>query len=727
MKATYPLLLFIVFTLSAFAQQPSKEQMEADKKRMAESQKKLDETVSNMDPKARKAYDSIMNVYGTKKIMNDAINQVNNTQAGSTGLAMMPTADPNKIPTMVSKFTIAATPTDKLKVIAYLKPVFSEIEKGMKPDHKNSVKSLLNLGKQTGQYAMVYWAHNELDKALYLLTNACITAPDDYLSINNLAALLTISGYAHKALPLLLYAQKALPESGTLLNNIGQAYLSLGYTAKAKGFLQTSIAKDSTNGEAYRAMALIAKSQGNNKLCGSYLQKAIAHGSATSETINLLNEVTPGVDLSEVIRNNFKQFYKDHSITKRFVIPPIPASYEEAVASYPDINTFFQDLSATVTKAEQEGRSLNNSYENKGMENMNKRMAQMNQLMAKVGKPGFSQSVNDMKASLTNPMAPKAAVMMASIDNPQFSKSYISRMKTEVSNRKKADDDLKQSLKASYDTKIEKLEKELKTIDDGEGKTAENARVAEIENELCTLRQDRQAEWLSKSAEINNGYIHKMEDLLNQRLQEYLFWNTINMQMVQDPTAANYSFYVQYLRDLSDFRSFFPYYVDGGLSKPCGDYLKDNRTKGKIQIWEREHCEVDFGIDLLVVGGKMNCDGWSVYADFKAGSFKYERSIDPVTWATTGHSISAKAGKDKEFEITKNIKASIGASVETTIKFDGNMNPVDLSVKGTVGAEAKGPYGGNAGMNLFTGEISVKGGFNAAGPSIPGFGSDFLK
>ncbi|HNA97193.1 MAG TPA: hypothetical protein PK421_08150, partial [Chitinophagaceae bacterium] len=100
--------------------------------------------------------------------------------------------------------------------------------------------------------------------------------------------------------------------------------------------------------------------------------------------------------------------------------------------------------------------------------------------------------------------------------------------------------------------------------------------------------------------------------------------------------------------------------------------------------------------------------------------------IDPVTWQTTGHSISAKAGKDKEFEIGK-IKSKIGASVETTIKFDGNMNPVDLGVKGTVGAELSGPNGGKAGMDLFTEEISVSSGFNAAGPSIPGFGSDFLK
>ena len=229
-------------------------------------------------------------------------------------------------------------------------------------------------------------------------------------------------------------------------------------------------------------------------------------------------------------------------------------------------------------------------------------------------------------------------------------------------------------------------------------------------------------------AEINNQYIHNMEDLLNQRLQEYLFWNTIVMQSIQDPTAVNYAAYVGYLKNLKNLAyPLFPTHVDGGLSKPCGDFLKgDNTIKGKIHDWEREHCEVDFGIDLMVTGAKMNCEGWAVYADFKAGSFGYERSVDPVTWQTTGHSISAKGGKDKEFEIGK-IKASIGASVETTVKFDGNMNPIDVSVVGTAGAELSGPMGGKMGGDLGSVEVSVSGGFNASGPGFTPFGSDFLK
>lgn len=705
------LITLLILPVMAMAQQ---------KQSMDDAMKKMEELKKNMTPEQR----AVMDKMGIDKTMKDVRK---NMQQGNGSAAMVPMADPNKIPEKISALGIPATPADKGKLIAYLKTIFSQTENAMKPDNVKAVQKLLDKGGETGKYAMVFWTHNELDKALYLLANACITDPNDYVSINNLGALLTLSGYAHKALPLLLYTQKFVPQSGTLLNNIGQAYLSLGYVDKAKPILLSAVSKDSTKAEAYRAMALIAQKQGDQTLCGNYLEKAIANGDATAENINLLSRVAPDKDISEFIRKRFKQFYKDHSVTKRFVVPAIPASYEEAVKRDGEVETYFRDFDATLNAAYKTQQGLTKQYEGQVKDNMEKKMAQMQQMMANAGKPGFSKSVQDMKASLNYPFMAQGAAMLAAIDNPQYSKSYFSRMKTETSNRLNRENELKQALKTDFDDKINALSKEKSKLKDGEGQNAANARSVEIEKELCRLRNDRQAKWLEKMAEINNQYIRNMEDLLNQRLQEYLFWNTIVLQPLQDPTAVNYAAYAGYLKSLRDLAyPLFPTHVDGGLSKPCGDYLKANNYRGQMHDWEREHCEVDFGIDLKVTGAKMNCEGWSVYADFKATSFAYERSVDPVTWQTTGHSISVKAGKDKEFEIGK-IKGSIGASVETTVKFDGNMNPVDVMVTGAAGAELSGPMGGSIGADLGSVEISVSSGFNASGPGFTPFGSEFLK
>lgn len=730
MKKTLFLVAAFIIPAFALAQKPSKEQYEADRKKMVAAQKELDSIKAAMSPEARKNFDDMMGKMGGNKAMQNAQQGMDYNAKGNTGI-MQRSTDPEVIPDKVAAYKIAAAPQNKAQLTAYLSPIFAETDKLIKPESKNAVKNLLNKGETTGKYAMVFWAHNELDKALYLLLNACITNSDDMVSLNNLGSLLTISGYAHKSLPILLYAQKLLPNNGTIANNTGQAWLSLGNVEKAKPLLTAAIAKDSTNAEAYRSLALIARQQGNSAACAGYLEKAIAHGGATAENINLLQQALPNADKSAMytsIHNNFKQFYKDHSITKRFMVPEIPDSYEAAVAAYPDINKFFLDLDATINAAGKARKEFEKDGEKKMMENMNKRMAQVKQISENVGKPGAAQMVRDVKAGFTIPFAAHAAFMLNAIDNPQYSVSYISRMNKETAARLQRETELKQSLKTDYDNKIAALVNEKSKLDDGEGKGAANIRAVQIDKELCQLKTEKQNAWLKKSAEINNQYVRNMEDLMNQRLQEYLFWNTIALQPIQDPTAVNYAAYISYLNNLNSFRSLFPVYVDGGLSKPCGDYLKqDFKTKGKIQEWEREHCEVDFGFDAKVVAGKMNCEGFTIYADLKAGEFTYNRSIDPVTWETTGHSLSAKAGKDKEFEITKNLGGKIGASVETTIKFDGNMNPVDLTVQGSAGASMSGPYGGGASVDLGSVTASVSGGFNAAGPGFTSFGSGFLK
>ncbi|WP_316834890.1 hypothetical protein [Pedobacter nutrimenti] len=728
MKYLIAVVLMLLSSIS-FAQKPSKAQMEADRKKMAEAQKQLEAKKAAMSPEARKNFEDMMEKMGANKAMQNAQQGLNDNAKGNMNV-MVRNTDPNIVPDKISEFKIPGTPQTKPQLTAYLTPIFAEADKRIKPESKSAVKSLLNKGEKTGKYAMIFWANNELDKALYLLLNACITNPDDMVSLNNLGSLLTISGYAHKSLPVLLYAQKLLPGSSTVLNNTGQALLSLGNVDKAKGLLLSAVAKDSTNSQAYRSLALIAKKQGDKPLCAGYLQKAIAHGGATTQNINLLQQVSPTADKSamyKAIRNNFKRFYKDHSITKRFVIPPIPNSYENAVSVYPEVNGFFRNLDATINEAKKTGAQLQKEYGKQLTDNMSKRMAQVQQIVANAGKPGAAKMVKDLKAGFTNPFMAQASIMLNAIDNPQYSVSYISRMKKETANTKQGIEELKQGLKTDFDDKIDALVKEKSKLDDGEGKGAANDRAVQIEKELCELKTARQNKWLEKSAEINNQYIRNMEDLMNQRLQEYLFWNTIVMQSMQDPTPVNYQAYAGYLNDLNGFRSLFPFYVDGGLSKPCGDYLKpDNNTKGKIQQWEREHCEVDFGFDAKVFGGKMNCEGFSVYGSIPAGEFSYSRSYDPVTWETTGHSFTAKAGKDKEFEIGK-LGGKIGASVETTIQFDGNMNPVDLIVTGSAEAEIKGPMGGGVSADLGSVTVSVNSGFNSSGPGFTPFGSNFLK
>ena len=681
------------------------------------SLKQMEKMKAGMTPEMRKQFEST----GAEQKLRDSLAELRETQkaqeqsARAAGLqAAAQAAD--KIPAQPAGGPVAEMPANREQLIGCLKPLQAEAAKALDAASTAAVKPLLNRGKTTGQLAMVFWANNELGKALYLLADACLSAPDDYLSLNNLGALLTLSGCANKSLPLLLYARKNGPENSTLLNNLGQAWLSLGYLDQAQQALQAAIEKDPDNAEAQHSLALLAAKQGDFKACIAHMQKVIEGGGVTAESIALLQQAAPEVNLADLIRPRFRQFYKDRTITKRFPPPSVPASYAEVVSRRTEIETYLRNLGVTVEKSGRTAKTMQAEFL--------KSMAQSFGALQQV--PGMApDQAGDLLRGYQNPLRLQATVMMANLDNPRYSTSYTQRLQRAAEDRKASEADVQQSL-AKYGKEIAALRKESGKIEGGEGDIEGEKRLEEIRLRICALTQERQADRLAAMAPINTQYLQKVEDLLHQRLQEQTFWDTIVYSPI-DATGENYQHYVAYLKDLYDYVR--PAYPDASqLSAPCQDPTPTwANISGKPQSWEADHCDLDFGADVIVVGGRMTCDGWKVYANVKFGEFEYKRSVDPVTWETTGHSISAKAGREKEFEIGKHLGGKVEADVKTTLSFDANMNPVDLAVKASAGAEISGPLGGGAGVELGSMEISVSGGFNSSGPSIPGFGSDFLR
>ncbi len=679
--------------------------------------KQMEKMKAGMTPEQRKQFEST----GAEKQLRESLAKMQEMQkqqeqsARAAGLQALSKAA-EKIPEKPAGGALAETPASREQLVAYLKPLQAETAKSLDPATAAAVQPLRNRGKTTGQLAMIFWANNELAKALYLLEDACLSVPDDYLSLNNLGALLTLSGCANKSLPLLRYAQKNGPENSTLLNNLGQAWLSLGYLDQAQQALQAAIEKDPDNAEAQRSLALLAAKQGDAKACIAHLQKAVEGGGVTAENITLLQQAAPEVNLADLIRPRFRQFYKDRTITKRFPPPSVPASYAEVVSRRDEIEAYLHNLAATVEQSRRTATTMRAEFQK----------AMMRSFGTLQQVPGMAP---DQAASLLrgyqNPLRPQAAVMVANLDNPLYATSYQKRLQRAAEDRKTAEADVQKSL-AKYGNEIAALRRESGKIEGGEGDIEGEKRLEEIRLKICALVQERQADRLAAMAQVNTQYLRNVEDLLQQRLQEQTFWTPI-MYSPLDTTGENYQYYVAYLKDLYEYaRAAYP--DASQLSAPCKDPSpKWANISGQPQSWEMNHCDLNIGVDILVVGGKMTCDGWKIYADLKAGEFEYHRSVDPVTWETTGHSISAKAGREKEFELGKNLGGKIEADVKTTISFDAKMNPVDLSVKASAGAQINGPLGGGAGVELGSMEISVNGGFNSSGPSLPGFGSDFLR
>lgn len=713
-KFTLLLVCFLAFAALVQAQKtPVKKQPAKKEQSMEEMMKEMKKEMESMDPESRKAMEE-MGMFDLLKNVENMTKGVDMEKAKAMADAE---AQARLIPKKPSGLSIPSAPASKEQLRTYLQPILQSTEAAMKPESKAEAKKHLNKGTETAQAAIGFMLKKEWDKALFLLLNTCIANPEDYASLNNLGAMITMAGYAHKSLPVLQYVQKQFPQSPTLLGNMGQAWLSLGHIDKAEKMLKDALDKDEENTEAAFSLAVMYKQQGNTKQCASYAQKAAEGGCVSPEVIEMLKESgVPAEVIGEHIRKKFKPFYKVHAITKRFRPPAVPSAYSDAEMN--KIKQFFADLDVTAGEAYATADALMREYEAALQDRMQNGLEEARGLKTAKERAGYA-------AKYSHPFRYGVEALKTIMYDPSLSTSYTTRIEREKRYRQEQETALKKSL-SHYGEQARAIHKEMNGIEGGEGDIKGEEQLERLSIQLCQLDNSYTREYNSGISEINNEYIRKMEDLLNQQLQENIFWAIIHAQP-NDPNGLVYGLYHSYLSEINSFKSL---YTDIQKIQECrssGLVEQEPTITGKLEQWEIDHCNLDWGADLMVTGFYMNCQGFKTYARIGAVKVEYGETIDPVTWNPTGYTAKVEVGAKKEFGVGKTLKGEVGATVGGSVTFDGGGNVVDVGVKGSIGAGVSGPLGGSAGGDLAGGEYTLRGGFNGAGPSVNSPGSSFLR
>lgn len=645
-----------------------------------------------------------------QKMMDDAIRKMGQDPAAvNKKMSEIPVSKLNEIPKLSTK-QVAATPASEADLMAYLVKMQQKADVGISPAKKAKAAPYLGKGRETGYIAVVFWINKEHDLALYLMLKSCIEAPQDKLLLNNFATCLSMSGLPEKAIPILDYVKNKLPENATVLNNLGQAWLSLGNIAKAIPLLEKAVLKEDLQPEANRSLSKIALKEGNTAKAVQYIEKGMA-GGFDSESYNQWAKLAPGKDVSMLIRPNHKQFYKEVPITKRWIMPNIPSSVTKAQEMEQEIQQFFADLDATRSDMPDKIEELNNA----AFEWQNQQTMQMQQQSSNMKSLDDLQKYMSQFGSMFHPYKLQAQLMLNSIRSNDFATSYSKRIEQADENRKERLSALNSWLKTS-ENKISELRKEIDGLEGGEN-GEEELKIQALQKQICTLSSEIQTTEISQLAGINTQYMTMVEGILNQRLQEEMYWTAI-IAIPQDPSGDLYGLYEAYLSDLYQFKYLYP--LPAPLQVFC-DETQDNHkavdVNGKLQLWEDSHCPIDIHYNAIVIDSKMNCREISISVKFRGISVGWDRKIDPVSWETLEHSISIAGGiKEFEKEFTERIKGKIGINGKVTIKLDSNLIPTDLILKTEASAELNGIMGGKAGADLGNIEISVQGGFRGEGP-----------
>jgi tetratricopeptide (TPR) repeat protein len=199
---------------------------------------------------------------------------------------------------------LAQMPRQRLtpaQVPGYVAAVHTKVLQALTADQRAAVLSLVtrvrreatpgsDVPRVLADAGTLAWILRQSVVATVLLGQAAIDAPADPQTLSNYAAALTTVGLADLGIPLLLRLDADAPDNSTVLNNLGQAWFSLGAVEEAKKALLLAIAAFPRHAEANETLSHILESEGDAAGAAQALQGSI-EGAYTQRKVKRLSRM----------------------------------------------------------------------------------------------------------------------------------------------------------------------------------------------------------------------------------------------------------------------------------------------------------------------------------------------------------------------------------------------------------------------------------------------------
>ncbi|MBP6590208.1 MAG: hypothetical protein KA229_08890 [Chitinophagaceae bacterium] len=256
-----------------------------------------------------------------KKMMKEvmpALNEVNAKTADypefTNNRQLIPKKDPAKIAAFAKK--VLTQP----EIGAYANGLYAKMMAKADPAEMAMVKKVVAAtpgATDIANAAMVAMLQGHPEAALALIIKAVATDPTDLNFQNNMGALLTSYGYPEQGMPVLKKLKKEMPWNSTVLNNIGQAWLSAGEVDSANRYLHAAVRVNPQHHEAKSGEGLVQESKGDHEKAGQTYEEAM-HNSVNPFIEQVLKnnkgqKATANLDFEKIKRNLaiYEYFPKD--------------------------------------------------------------------------------------------------------------------------------------------------------------------------------------------------------------------------------------------------------------------------------------------------------------------------------------------------------------------------------------------------------------------------------
>lgn len=550
----------------------------------------------------------------------------------------------------------------------YIKSLNEYIDKGISGVAKQAGQNIYTAYKNNkfsteaiGNVALGIWTTGQLELAVVIMGKACTDNVTDADLLSNFAAMLSMSGAPHKAIPLLEYLNKQYPDNTTILNNLGQAWFYLGETDKANANLDKVVKAFAYHPQANYTQCLIQESKGNKAQAIEKMKNSLAY-SYSLDKVNKLRKLGYKIKGSDM-RIPFRPDPNPLGL-QNFVRPEVPTSYEDELELAADWDAFqkqVNDKSISLAKDLIPYQQANAQKAEQAYQKFNNKSA---------------KEISTMKSGLVTPdniYRKQAEINLGEMNKDGGIGFRLRKAKAIIDSLRKdfAVKDLPQRKKIEKENSI-KAEQESELAKKGENIGFDNCKVQKIYSEWVYATYNKPLE------DAYKNYLHQ----LRLKISEELYWK----QSTQDNATFEATKIAAKKEWLDAFGStrYLP-------TKIYGDCSPQPKKEGRYKLtdFDETHCSyvstLDFGafkrIDecgwsrLVFDAGKLNGD-FKFYMD-NNGNTRFVKGTLEATVINAGGSV-----KKGPIQIGANVKAGMG--VEFT-----SRGVEDVYVTGKASVEVK--------------------------------------
>ncbi|HRN78659.1 MAG TPA: hypothetical protein PKY29_01205 [Ferruginibacter sp.] len=639
-----PILLLLVSTqlFGQVEKVPNQAEME---RMMREANQQIKEAMDEMSPEDKRMMDSLgikmPDFKNTPKVSDKQL-----ARAWENESRVVPKRDAARIAAITKGVTAARMET---YVATIQKKMMATLDAGViKMGDKifSYIQSNSNNSAEAGNMAAAFWIIDKPQMAMYVLGKVITHDPANTDNLSNYAAMLSMQGAQHLAIPILNNLNVKFPNNSTLLNNLGQAWLGLGDLIKAEEYLNKALVLYPLHPQANMAKAAIAESKGNKEKAKEAIKKSMQHA-YTQEKEEKLAKLGEKVSHTQYLLPPRRKI--DVLNLDGFRSPFFPMSSVGCITAEIEWKAFYEQIDEKIN-------SLSKLREDAEAAAMKGKERRMNENYA------FNKAAKDNPGTggqmLVVPMYAIRAtkILKATMD--------LEQRKMEAFNSKQAfyTQELLQ-LKKAYDEEMQKLRRE-DDAQTGDHRANEDYcpkyRVV-TDKFLKDINGKLQAQYLDA--------LTLKKEMINESAHYVLY-----MLWPDEFQVAKYDYQIEWLNFLKKgfgapaYVSGFPFVSITLNEYSCNNNFKEEPEFTKLQNFDDVHCEYHSKLDWEFMKISNDCSRMTTEIDLDF--FKYVRKddferVEGDTYVSSTIKVSAKKklGPDKEMGPVK-IGAEAGVSVE---------------------------------------------------------------